>query len=121
MIKPATWSEAAENVVAAPVGLSQSVGETMFRVAENADSLLGFDIALTKKGKAIGAAGIVGATALNLATMQTGQIGPTENGIKTATPTLDEYFMYGPQQPSYANRSNADGDLVLAMNRNRNG
>ena len=116
-----TPKEFAEKVVAAPIGMARSVGENTFRIKDNPDSLLGFDIDITKKAKVVAAGAIVGSTAFDLATMNTNNIGPTENGIKTATPTLDEYLdpTYA-QTPSYAN-ANADGDLVLALNRNRNG
>lgn len=111
--------ELAEKAAAAPLVFFQSLGENTFNFKENPDSLLGFDINLTKKAKVIGATGIVGSTIFDVATMQTNNIGPTENGIKTATPTLNEYFDQS-YIPSYAN-SNADGDLVLALNKNRNG
>ena len=113
--------ELAEKAAAVPLGMARTVGENTFRLKENPDSLLGFDINITGRAKAIAAAGIVGSAVFDIATMQTQNVGPTENGIKTATPSLNEYLdpSYS-QAPSYAN-ANADGDLVLALNKNRNG
>lgn len=111
----------AEKAAAIPLGAAKVVGENTFRFTPNEDSLLGFNINLTKRAKVIAGTGIVGSIMFDVATMQTNNIGPTENGVKTATPSLGEYLdpSYS-QAPSYAN-ANADGDLVLALNKNRNG
>lgn len=116
-------SELPERTAAAASGLMQTVGRNTFNIKENPESLLGFDLSLTGKAKAAATMGIVGSMFWDIGTRQTRMTGPTENGIKTATPTLDEYLdlAYNQQQPSYANNTNADGDLVLALNKNRNG
>lgn len=116
-------SELPEQSAAAASGLMQTVGRNTFNIKENPESLLGFDLSLTGKAKAAATIGIVGSMFWDIGTRQTRMTGPTENGIKTATPTLDEYLdpAYSQQQPSYANNTNADGDLVLALNKNRNG
>ena len=117
-------SELPEQSAAAASGLMQTVGRNTFNIKENPESLLGFDLSLTGKAKAAATMGIVGSMFWDIGTRQTRMTGPTENGIKTATPTLDEYLdpaYNSQQQPSYANNTNADGDLVLALNKNRNG
>lgn len=117
-------SELPEQTAAAASGLMQTVGRNTFTIKENPEGLLGFDLSLTGKAKAAATLGIVGSMFWDIGTRQTRMTGPTENGIKTATPTLDEYLDPGysqQQQPSYANNTNADGDLVLALNKNRNG
>ena len=75
--------ELAEKAAAIPFGMARTVGENTFRLKENPDSLLGFDINITGRAKAIAAAGIVGSAVFDIATMQTQNVGPTENGIKT--------------------------------------
>lgn len=116
-------SELPERTAAATSGLMQTVGRNTFNIKENPESLLGFDLSLTGKAKAAATLGIVGSMFWDIGTRQTRMTGPTENGIKTAIPTLDEYLdpAYSQQQPSYTNNTNADGDLVLALNKNRNG
>lgn len=117
-------SELPKQSTAAASGLMQTVGRNTFTIKENPEGLLGFDLSLTGKAKAAATLGIVGSMFWDIGTRQTRMTGPTENGIKTATPTLDEYLDPGysqQQQPSYANNTNADGDLVLALNKNRNG
>ena len=117
-------SELPEQTAAAASRLMQTVGRNTFTIKENPEGLLGFDLSLTGKAKAAATLGIVGSMFWDIGTRQTRMTGPTENGIKTATPTLDEYLDPGysqQQQPSYANNTNADGDLVLALNKNRNG
>ena len=117
-------SELPEQTAAAASRLMQTVGRNTFTIKENPEGLLEFDLSLTGKAKAAATLGIVGSMFWDIGTRQTRMTGPTENGIKTATPTLDEYLDPGysqQQQPSYANNTNADGDLVLALNKNRNG
>lgn len=116
-------SELPERTAAATSGFMQTVGRNTFSIKENPEGLLGFDLSLTGKAKAAATIGIVGSMFWDIGTRQIRMTGPTENGIKTATPTLDEYLdlAYSQQQPSYANNTNADGDLVLALNKNRNG
>lgn len=109
---------APQKVVNAAAAVTVGTGRFFFKEsAYDKEGILGTGIEMSKKGKAFAAAAIVGSVPLTMfQDYENSWMGQTSNGVQTMRPSLQEY-----KDPSYLNTTNADGSLVFALNKLRNG
>lgn len=100
-------------------GAAQTASEAVFKVKPNPESLMGFDIKATGKGKAIIGSAIIGSSMLDAANYEMN----SWNGVQAprmehaGAPDYRSEYM----NPSYMSNAEADGSLVFAMYKNRMG
>ena len=109
--------DSAKHLGKAVLGAGDKVFNNKVYFKEAPDTMIGFQMGLTKSGKRLGAGMIMAGSMMSIADEETASWnGIQDNRIQTSTPSMREYT-----DPSYVSRGGADGSLVFALNRNRLG